>query len=229
MKACSCVQCEMTNGKRIFLCSLTEKSDQLFDEADDDSDGDLFGHKTGGLFEDEISKVTSQPAAKSKGDDDDTDLFGQKGKKGQSLFDETDEEEEETPAKQPVSQPKPTTSSKPMFGGSSGGGLFDDDSDIGSDVLTTATTSKVKQKDTTTASSGKPTASSLFDDEGDLFGDSPPPPPEVGGQKKPVGGVSLFGDQSSAVVDAVVKRVSCVSTSLLQSHVSVYEYKLAIS
>ena len=174
----------------------------MFDEANEDSDGDLFGHKTGGLFDDDYSKVTSPPAAKSK-DNGDTDLFKQKG---QGLFDETDEEVEETHEKQPATQPKPSTNSKPSFGSSGGGGLFDDDSDLGGDDFTAPSSSKVSQKDTTSAPSGKPTANSLFEDDGDLFGASPPE--DSGGQKKkPVGGVSLFGDQSSAVMNAAVKRV----------------------
>ena len=187
-----------------FLLLPTENSDQLFDKADEESDGDLFGRKSGGLFDDDYSNVTSPPTAKSK-DDGDTDLFKQRG---HGLFDETDEEVEDTPKKQPVSKPEPSTGSKPTVK-SGGGGLFDDDSDSdigGGDSFATASNAKVSQKDTTSAPSGKPVASSLFEDDGDLFGASPPE--DVSGQKKkPVGGVSLFGEQSSAALNAAVKKV----------------------
>lgn len=180
----------------------TEKSDQLFDKPDEESEDDLFGRKSGGLFDDDYSNVTSPPTAKSK-DDGDADLFKQRG---HGLFDESDEEVEETVKKQPVSKPEPSTSSKPTVK-SGGGGLFDDDSDSdigGGDSF--ASNAKVSQKNTTSAPSGKPAASSLFEDDGDLFGASPPE--DVSRQKKkPVGGVSLFGEQSSAVVNAAVKKV----------------------
>ena len=186
----------------------TEKSDQLFDKPDEESEDDLFGRKSGGLFDDDYSNVTSPPTAKSK-DDGDTDLFKQQG---HGLFDESDEEVEETVKKQPVSKPEPSTSSKPTVK-SGGGGLFDDDSDSDIGGGGSFATAKVSQKNSTSAPSGKPAASSLFEDDGDLFGASPPE--DVSGQKKkPVGGVSLFGEQSSAVMNAAVKKVRlCISTS----------------
>lgn len=197
---------------------LTDKSDQLFDKADEDSEGDLFGRTSGGLFDDDYSTVTSPPAAKSKGDAvADADLFKSKG---QGLFDETDEEVEETVEKQPVPQPKPSASSKPTFGGGGGGGLFDDDSDsdMGGGGFTVST-SKVSQKDAASAPPGKPIASSLFEDDGDLFGASPP---EGGGgqKKKPVGGVSLFGDEPSTALNAAVKKVSvCVCFTAMLAYI----------
>ena len=211
-----------------FLVLPTETSDQLFDKADEESEDDLFGRKSGGLFDDDYSNVTSPPTAKSK-DDGDADLFKQRG---HGLFDESDEEVEETVKKQPVSKPEPSTSSKPTIK-SGGGGLFDDDSDSdigGGGNFATASNAKVSQKNTTSAPSGKPAASSLFEDDGDLFGASPPE--DVSGQKKPVGGVSLFGEQSSALLNAAVKKVRlCISTSLpyalVQSFIMQHRLKLS--